>query len=672
MAGAPSVKINGRACKIDGETNILELARKQGIDIPSFCYHSELSVYGACRMCLVDVEGMGLVAACSTVPRDGMVIETMTEKAQAVRKTILELLLANHDRECTACDKNGSCKLQKLAYQLGVDRVRFGTPELMAQVDLDGPAIVRNPNRCILCGDCVRMCREIQGIGVLDFTHRGPKTSVEPAFGKKLTEVECVNCGQCIAVCPTGALTAKSQVTGVWGALHDETKTVVVQIAPAVRVAIGEEFGLGAGEVATGKIAAAMRLMGFDYVFDTTFAADLTSVEETHEFVQRLTAGQKLPHLTSCCPGWVKYCEQFYPGMLKNLSTCRSPQQMFGSMAKHYFASSINKKASDLTVVSVMPCTAKKFEAERPEFADKDQKDVDFVLTTVELARMIKESGILFDEIEPEAMDVPLGLGTGAGVIYGVTGGVAEAVLRTAYSMLSGGKIDHLEYQEVRGMEGVKTAEIEILGNKVKLAVVSGLANAKRVLDAVNAGEMTCHIIEVMACPGGCVGGGGQPYPNDTRVRARRGKGLYTLDRQMQLRHPTENVYVKMLYDKWLGEPGSEVAHRALHTTYYPRRRISGEVIEGIMKAQCDAPVRVSVCVGTGCYTRGSYEVLARIRELAEAYGLEGSVEVTATFCLERCSEGVSVRVGDQIVTGINPDNVEELFKHKVLAQVSN
>lgn len=669
MAKSASVKINGRACPIMGEANILELARKNGIDIPSFCYHSELSVYGACRMCLVDIEGMGLQAACSTAPRDGMVIETMTEKAQSVRRTILELLLANHDRECTTCDRNGSCKLQKLAYQLGVDKIRFGTDELLKQVDLDSPSIVRNPNKCILCGDCVRMCREVSGIGVLEFMHRGPKTSVEPAFGKKLTEVECVNCGQCIAVCPTGALTSKSCTAAVWKALHDGSLTVVAQIAPAVRVAIGEEFGLPPGEVTTGKIAAALRLLGFDYVFDTVFTADLTSVEETHEFVGRLTRAEHLPHLTSCCPGWVKFCEQFHSDMIPNLSTCRSPQQMFGSVIKRYWAESLGKKRGEICVVSIMPCTAKKYEAAREEFSEDGTPDVDYVLTTVELARMIKEAGIVFDEIEPESLDVPLGLGTGAGVIYGVTGGVAEAVLRMAYSTITGGKIGQLEYHEVRGFEGVKQATVDISGNEVRLVVVSGLANAEKVLAQVKAGSLSCHIIEVMACPGGCIGGGGQPYPNDTRARVRRGKGLYTLDRQVQLRHPSENIYVRMLYDRWLGEPGSEAAHHALHTRYSPRRRITGEIIEGIMKAQCERPVSIAVCVGTGCYARGSYEVLGKIGDLARVHGMERLIDIKATFCLERCADGVSIKVGNEVVTGVKPQNVEAFFRTKIIPE---
>lgn len=662
----PYVTVDGETVEINGEKNILELVRKAGIELPTFCYHSELSVYGACRMCTVEIDNMGLVAACSTPPADGMVIHTNTKRTQRLRRMVVELLLANHHRDCTTCDKNGSCKLQSLAYQLGVRKVRFGDREQMLPVDDENPSIVRDPNKCILCGDCVRVCSEIQGIGVLDFVGRGADTCVSPAFGRKLGEVECVNCGQCVAVCPTGALTGKSETEAVWNALSDPSKVVVAQIAPAVRVAIGEAFGKKPGELETGKIVAALKKIGFAKVFDTVFAADLTAVEECNEFLSRLAKGERLPQFTSCCPGWVKFAEQHYPEILDNVSTCKSPQQMFGSVVKKFYAKEMGVEPKDVFVVSIMPCTAKKFEAKRPEFTEDGVPDVDAVISTNGLGLLLKQAGIVFEELEGQAFDQPFGLTTGGGVIFGVTGGVAEAVLRTAADVL---KIDlgYVDFKEVRGFQGLREATVHLGDTELNLAVVHGLGNVRKLLDAVRSGEAKYDLVEVMACPGGCVGGGGQPQPNDTESRKARGKGLYVSDRLAQLRSPGENLAVTKLYETYLGEPGSELAHEVLHTGYGSRRRISGDIkINGTRPGALD----VSVCVGTGCYLRGSYDVLQTFTRLSDRHDIEGKVNLKATFCLEHCENGVSIKVGDRIVTGVTPLNAEETFEKQVLSKL--
>ncbi|MGE5485278.1 MAG: NADH-dependent [FeFe] hydrogenase, group A6 [Ignavibacteriales bacterium] len=672
------VRINGRLVPINGEKNLLELARDNGIEIPSFCYHSELSVYGACRMCLVEIEGMGLQASCSIEPRDGMVVRTNTERTRKIRRMVLELILANHDRECTTCGKNGSCKLQRLADQVGVTSIRYGQAGTTAAKDTSSPSVVRDPNKCILCGDCVRMCREVQGVGVLDFAYRGPKTAVVPAFGKQLSEVECVNCGQCVAICPTGALTAKSEIDRVWQAINDPAKTVVVQIAPAVRVALAEEFGLPAGEPATGKIATALRMAGVDKVFDTVFTADMTAVEETMEFLDRVSEGGKLPLFTSCCPGWVKYCEQFHPELLGNLSSCRSPQQMFGSIVKKFYAKKMGKTPADVFVVSIMPCTAKKFEAKRPEFTTDGSPDVDAVLTTVEAAAMIKEAGVMFDKVEPSALDAPLGMVSGAGVIFGASGGVMEAVVRTAYALTTGGDLGDIEFAPVRGLEGIKRAEVTLGDTKIRMAVVSGLANTERLIQAVKSGAESYDAIEVMACPGGCVGGGGQPVGSGLQKegaaanrKAKRSQGLYRIDKELQIKNPKENPFLDKVYEEWLGKPGGEIAHHALHTTYVHRKRIRERGITGILKATEPGAVDVSVCVGTGCFLKGSYDVLDAFMKAAKSSGVEGRVNLQATFCLEHCGQGVSVKVNDEVITGVNKVNAADVFAGHVVAKLN-
>lgn len=657
------LKVDGIEVGLNGEANLLEVIRKAGINLPTFCYHSELSVYGACRMCMVEANGR-LVPACSTPPADGMTVLTNTAKLRNYRRMIVELLLANHDKDCTTCERNGSCKLQTLAYQLGVDKSRFVPTIKNRPVDESSPSVVRDPNKCILCGDCVRVCEEVQGLGVLDFQYRGASATVGPAFGKPIAEVDCAGCGQCVQACPTGALSVKNDIPRVWDAISDPDAYTVIQVAPAVRVALGEEFNLGYGEAVAGKIASALKRLGFKKVFDTVFTADLCAVEETHEFLGRVKAGGPFPLLTSCCPAWVKTLETHHSDFLENVSSCMSPQQMMGSLIKEYLPLDEGVDRNKVVVVSAMPCTAKKFEITRQQFEEK--KPVDIVITTHELARMIKQAGIVFDDLPEDSFDDPFGVITGGGLIFGATGGVAEAVLRTAAVMLKDPEAaKRIEFKEVRGLDGIKEAELEIAGIGLKLAVVHGLGNVKTILDRIRKGEAFYHVIEVMACPGGCAGGGGQPVPEDLSVKKARIQGLYNADDTMELRIPTENPAVKEVYERWLKEPGSHEAHRTLHTSYGPRRRIFDETIAMMPAAVPQKQVDVEVCVGTGCYLRGSYDVLSKLTEsIATNPDLIGKVNLKATFCLEHCDRGVSMRFGGKkVVTGVTPDNALETLQ---------
>ena len=656
------VTIDGQPVEIAGATNILELVRRVGIELPTFCYHSELSVYGSCRLCMVEVDKMGLVASCSTPPSEGMVIHTNNERTRRLRRMILELLLANHDRECPTCAKNTACKLQKLARQYGVDKIRFGKRDDKLPVDSSSSSIVKDPNKCILCGDCVRMCKEIQGLGIWDFAYRGSKTEVVAAFNKELSEVACVNCGQCVAVCPTGALTVKSEVEKAWAAIYDSGKTVVVQVAPAVRVALGEEFGLPPGAAVTGKLVAALKKMGVDKVFDTLFAADLTTIEESMEFMGRLANGTNLPLFTSCCPAWIKYCEQMHSDMLGHVSSCRSPQQMLGALVKKHYVKKTGQTPEQVVNISVMPCTAKKYEAKRPEFTTGGVYDVDIVLTTVELSQMLKEAGIVFNELEPAAFDNPLGMGSGGALIFGASGGVAESVVRFVSGYAGEANSGRVDYHPVRGLEGMKEAQIEVKGATIKLAVVNGLANAEKLLQKIKSGEAEYHVVEVMACPGGCVGGGGQPDINNTAARFNRMQAIYRLDAVEQVHKAQDNVYVNKIIDEFFEKAGSHAAHQDLHTGYVPRRRISGKPIE-ITGSPGENRLDVSVCVGTGCHLRGSYDVLNEFTDLVRNFGLEEYINLKGTFCLEHCDQGVSVQVNGDIITGVTPDNAKQIFK---------
>ncbi|MGI6225156.1 MAG: [FeFe] hydrogenase, group A [Peptococcales bacterium] len=544
--------VDGQKVEINGAKNVLDVVRKAGIDLPTFCYHSELSVYGACRMCVVEDKRGNTMASCSTIPQDGMEVFTNTPKLQKHRRMILELLLANHHRDCTLCDKNGKCKLQELAVRFGIKQIRFDSTKRNLPIDQSSAAIIKDPNKCILCGDCVRMCGEVQGVGVLDFAYRGSKIQVTTAFNKQLKDVECVNCGQCSAICPTGALVVKNETNKVWPLLYDKNKRVVVQIAPAVRAALGEEFGLPPGEVVLGKIVAALRKLGFDEIYDTAIAADLTVMEETKEFMERLKNQSRLPLFTSCCPAWVRFAEYKYPELLEDISTCRSPQQMFGAVIKEHYRNMKEIDPRETVVVSIMPCTAKKYESNRPQGYTNGERDVDIVLTTQELIMMIKEAGILFNELEPEAVDMPFGLASGAGVIFGVTGGVAEAVLRRCYREKTNKVLKEIEFLGTRGMAGIKEAEIEMDGRRIRIAVVHGLKNAEEIIKLIRTGKKAYDFVEVMACPGGCVGGAGQPLNTDAKIKNKRAQGIYKADRMAQIKRSEENPMVLALYNGML------------------------------------------------------------------------------------------------------------------------
>lgn len=569
-----NITIDGRAVQVPPGTTILEAARKAGVKIPTLCYLEELNVIGACRLCLVQVEGARtLVAACVAQAAEGMVVHTNTPAVRQARRINLELILSNHPRECLTCLRNTNCELQQLAAELGVDQVRFEGEMPPYGVDDSSPALVRDPRKCVLCRRCVAICSEVQGVSAIAVQERGFDTVVAPAFLAPLGEVSCVNCGQCALVCPTAAIHERDQTAEVWAALADAEKHVVVQTAPAVRVSVGEMFGLEPGSIVTGKLVAALRRLGFDRVFDTDFAADLTIMEEANEFIHRLQNGGPLPLITSCSPGWIKFIEHFYPQLLPNLSTCKSPQQMFGAVAKTYYAQKAGLDPAKIFVVSIMPCTAKKFEARRPEMKASGYWDVDVVLTTREFGRMLKQAGIDFAALPEEDYDDPLGISTGAGAIFGATGGVMEAALRTAYELVTGATLLSLDFEEVRGLEGVKEAAIKINGRELKVAVAHGLGNARKVLDAVVSKEKEYHFIEIMACPGGCIGGGGQPVPTNREIRAKRIAAIYQVDRQLPLRKSHENPAVQALYKEFLGRPLGHKSHELLHTHYTPRER---------------------------------------------------------------------------------------------------
>ena len=563
--------IDGRKVEFTDEKNVLSVIRKAGINIPTLCYHSEVSTFGACRLCTVEDERGKTFASCSEQPRDGMVIYTNSGRVKKYRKLIVELLLAAHCRDCTTCVKSGECVLQELAHRLGVQTIRFKNTREYHELDTSSPSLVRDPNKCILCGNCVRACEELQGIGALGFAFRGTEAMVMPAFNKKIAETECVNCGQCRVYCPTGAIAIKTHMDEAWEALADPNIRVVAQIAPAVRVAVGDHYGLTKGKSVMGKIVNALHRMGFDEVYDTSFSADLTIMEESAEFLDRIKKGEKLPLLTSCCPAWVKFITDQYKEYIPNLSTCRSPQGMLSAVIKEYFRDPEHAGGKKTVMISIMPCTDKKFECLRPEFHDSGYQDVDISLTVVELANMIKAAGINFKELEETPFDTPFGLGSGAGEIFGATGGVMEAALRTVYEVITGKELPRLDFTEVRGVEGLKEAVIDIDGLEVKVAVVHSLSNAREMLRKVRAGKADYHFIEVMACPGGCVGGGGTPVRSWKKVKARL-DAAYELDKQLPIRKSHENPAIKEIYAEFLGEPLSEKAHHLLHTSYISRR----------------------------------------------------------------------------------------------------
>lgn len=572
-----TVKINGVPYEVPADSTILEAARFAGIDIPTLCYLKDINQIGACRMCMVEVKGArSLVAACVYPVNDGMEVFTNTPKVQESRRMTLELLLSVHERKCLTCERSGNCELQKLCNDMGIEEdERFSGALPAGDKDMSTLYLERNNAKCILCRRCVAACQN-QHVSVIGANNRGFDTQIGCAFEQPLSDVSCVACGQCIVSCPTGALTEKDSIQDVLDALNDPAKTVIVQTAPAVRAALGEEFGLPIGTNVEGKMVAALRRLGFDKVFDTDFGADMTIMEEANEFITRVKNGGKLPIITSCSPGWVKFCEHYYPDLIDNLSTCKSPQNMTGALIKTWYAQKEGIDPKDIVSVSVMPCTAKKFEIQRDDESAAGVPDVDISLTTRELARLIKRAQLNFDRLPEEKFDEAMGVSTGAAVIFGATGGVMEAALRTAADWLEGKPVDSVEYHEIRGTEGFKEAVYKVAGMDVKVAVVSGLANADALLQKVRSGEADYHFIEVMCCPGGCVNGGGQPIQSSTvrsttDIKALRAKALYDQDKAMPLRKSHENPVVKKCYEEFLGEPGSHKAHELLHTSYVKR-----------------------------------------------------------------------------------------------------
>lgn len=574
-----NITIDGIKTQVPKGATILEAARSLNINIPTLCYLKDLNEVGACRICVVEVKGArALQASCVMPVAEGMEVKTNSKAVRESRAMTLKLMLARHERECLTCSRNLSCELQKLSEEMGIEEVGFEGEKIKYTVDQASPSIVRDQNKCILCGRCVNVCKNVQGTGVIDFSKRGVKTTVTTAYGKGLSEVACIKCGQCIKVCPVGALREKDDRDKVWQALDNEDMIVITQTAPAVRVALGEEFGYPVGTNVEGKMVAALKRLGFNTVFDTDFAADLTIIEEGTELLNRIKNGGKLPMITSCSPGWIKYCEHYHNDFLDNLSTCKSPHQMLGALTKSYYAEKMGIDPKKIFVVSIMPCTAKKYESAREELSVDGLQDVDAVLTTRELAKMIKESRIDFRTLVDTSFDKVMGESTGAAVIFGATGGVMEAAIRTVADILTGQDLENIDYTAVRGLDGIKEAAVKIGDMDVKVAVAHGTANAGKLLEKIRNGEVDYHFIEVMGCPGGCINGGGQPIIMDKEQTAevckKRAQGLYSIDKEMTYRKSHKNPEIKALYDEYLKEANGHKAHHLLHTHYVKRERV--------------------------------------------------------------------------------------------------
>lgn len=573
-----TLTIDGLKVQANKGDTILLAAKRAGIDIPTLCFLKDVNEIGACRVCIVEIEGQrNLQPACTFPVTDGLVVRTNSKMVRKVRQNTVKLLLANHNRDCLSCSRNKSCELQNLADELRIDEIPFEPNREKITYDDLSVSIVRDTSKCIQCGRCIATCRDVQGVGVLDFSNRGIDTEVVTPFNKSIAETDCISCGQCIAACPVAALKEKEDIEKVWDAIEDKNLHVVVQTAPAIRAALGEEFGLPMGTRVTGKMVSALRILGFSKVFDTNFAADVTIMEEGYELLSRLEKGENLPLITSCSPGWINYCELHYPQFIDNLSSCKSPQQMFGALVKSYYAEKMQLDPKKVFVVSVMPCTAKKFEAARPENVVDGLRDVDAVITTRELAKMIRQAGIDFNKLPNQEFDNPLGEYSGAATIFGATGGVMEAALRTVADVIEGKELEQIDYEMVRGVEGIKEAQLTIGGKQLNVAIVHGTLMAKKLLDKVASGEKQYHFIEIMGCSGGCVNGGGQPHVFskdriEKDIRVERAKALYEEDTIKEIRKSHKNPAIKKLYDEFLGKPNSHRAHKLLHTHYNNRK----------------------------------------------------------------------------------------------------
>lgn len=654
------ITINGKECYFSDEKNLLEVIRKAGFELPTFCYHSELSVYGACRLCLVEIDGMGIQPACSTKPDVGMNIKTMTDKLRKMRKIIVELLLANEGHNCPTCSKNTKCQLQNLARKLGITEIRFEKNSKKDPIDNSSYAIVRDPNKCVLCGDCVRVCSEIQGVGVIDFAYRGKSAIVLPSFGKNLNDVECVFCGQCVRVCPTGALSIKSEIDSVWQELNNKNSFVVAQIAPATRIGIKEIFN--SDKNTTGKLVTALKKVGFDMVFDTSTAADLTVLEEGEEFLNRVEKNS-LPLFTSCCPAWVKFAQQYYPDILENISTCKSPQGMFGSLLKEILPETKNIEKNKIKVVSIMPCSAKKYEARKSELIRDKIEDIDFVLTTEEIAKIIEEAGIDFNSLEPSTFDLPFGEASSAGVIFGNAGGVTEAVLRYLKQKIEGDNFTN-EYKiaETRVSNGFKEFNVKLNNREFKIAVVNGLANARKVIEDIKKDMKKYDFIEVMACPGGCIGGAGQPAYKNLEIRESRKSLLYKEESLHKEHSSLDNKNLIHIYNKIINEKLKDKKHELLHTHHISKKRI--RLAE--QKKESTDTLQVKICLGTNCFLKGSEKIMSDITKYVESKNLDKTVEIKPVFCFEKCAKSPNVMVGEKLISGATTEKVIEVVEKEI------